>query len=106
MTFMVVLFLSWNVITYYFLTYNTQQPRKENVAKNDFMINAKSRLDYIALEVKKQIATNEALLRDLLYHQKDEAGMNGTGKLSWRFTEAMKIQYEEQPESLATPPAA
>ena len=80
---MVVLFLSWNVITYYFLTNNnTQQPRKDNpMAKNDFMKDARTRLDYIAVEVKRQIAANEALLRDLLYHQKDDKGRsNSTGK--------------------------
>ena len=72
---MVILFLSWNVITYYFLTYNTQPSRKDSVeAKNEFMKDAKSRLDYISVEVKRQIAANEALLRDLLSHQKEEQG--------------------------------
>ena len=72
-TLMVVVFLSWNLLTYYFLTYNTQQSRKEDPrdrGKNNFN-EAKARLDHIAAEVKRQIAVNEALLRDLLSHQKD-----------------------------------
>ena len=76
-TLMVVLFLSWNVVTYYFLTYNTQPRKGEAMAKDDFVKDAQTRLNFISSEVKRQIATNEALLRDLLYHQKDEQGSVG-----------------------------
>ena len=75
---MVVLFLSWNVITYYFLTYNTPPPPKPPPGKDEFITNAKSRLDRLVIEVKRQIAANEALLRDILIN--GPPGTNTSGE--------------------------